>query len=117
MITNRSPKVACAGKKNIVIFRLSVSSLPGVLRRVVKITDDMNYDKQNQSMRNPGIAAVLSFFIPGVGQIYNGKLLRGVFWLIVTPGFWLGTGGMFGWVCHLISAFTAYRYAKKHPFG
>jgi TM2 domain-containing membrane protein YozV len=77
----------------------------------------MDHDNHNKSMRNPGIAAVLSFFIPGVGQIYNGKLLRGIFWLIVTPGIWLGTGGWFGWVCHLISAFTAYRYAKKHPFG
>ena len=58
-------------------------------------------------MRDPGIAAVLSFFIPGIGQIYNGRILRGLFWLIVTPGIWLGTGGWFGWVCHLISAFTA----------
>ena len=66
-------------------------------------------------MRDPGIAAVLSFFIPGIGQIYNGKILRGIFWLIVTPGMWIGTGGLFGWVCHLVSAYTAYRYAKKHP--
>jgi len=68
-------------------------------------------------MRDPGVAAVLSFFIPGIGQIYNGKILRGIFWLIVTPGIWIGTGGLFGWVCHIISAFTAYRYAKRHPVG
>ena len=37
-------------------------------------------------MRNPGTAAVLSFLVPGIGQIYNGTILRGVFWLIVTPG-------------------------------
>ena len=66
-------------------------------------------------MRNPGLAAVLSFFIPGVGQIYNGKILRGIFWLIVTPGVWIGTGGWFGWVCHIISACTAYWYASRHP--
>ncbi|MEN3333218.1 MAG: hypothetical protein V7641_2583, partial [Blastocatellia bacterium] len=42
---------------------------------------------------------------PGVGQIYNGKILRGLFWLIVTPGIWLGTGGWFGWVCHLVAAY------------
>ena len=67
-------------------------------------------------MRDPGIAAVLSFFIPGVGQIYNGKILRGIFWLIVTPGIWIGTGGLFGWVCHLISAYTAYSYASRHRY-
>ena len=63
-------------------------------------------------MKNPGTAAVLSLLIPGVGQIYNGKFLRGVFWLIITPGFWLGSGGTLGWICHLISAFTAYRFAQ-----
>ena len=37
-------------------------------------------------MKNPGTAAVLSLVIPGVGQFYNGDFLRGIFWLIVTPG-------------------------------
>ena len=62
---------------------------------------------------SPGLAAVLSFFIPGVGQIYNGKWLRGIFWLIVTPGLWIGTGGTLGWICHLLSAYTAYSYARR----
>ena len=65
-------------------------------------------------MRDPGLAAVLSLIIPGVGQIYNGRILAGILWLIVTPGFWIGTGGTLGWVCHLISAYTAYSYAKDH---
>lgn len=64
-------------------------------------------------MRNPGVAAALSFFIPGVGQIYNGDFLRGIFWLIVTPGFWLGTGFTLGWLCHILSAFTAYHRANR----
>jgi TM2 domain-containing membrane protein YozV len=59
----------------------------------------------------PGVAAVLSLFVPGVGQIYNGDFLRGIFWLIITPGFWIGTGGMLGWVCHVIAAYTAYNRA------
>jgi len=68
-------------------------------------------------MKNPGTAAVLSLVIPCVGQIYNGKFLRGIFWLIVTPGLWIGTGGTFGWVCHVISAYTAYSYAKGQLEG
>jgi TM2 domain-containing membrane protein YozV len=67
-------------------------------------------------VRNPRIAALLSLLIPGIGQIYNGKFLRGLFWLIVTPGMWIGTGGLLGWVCHLIAAYTAYNYAKEHPY-
>ena len=67
-------------------------------------------------MRNAGTAALLSFLIPGFGQIYNGKFLRGIFWLIITPGAWIGTGGLLGWICHLIAAYTAYNYAKQHPY-
>jgi TM2 domain-containing membrane protein YozV len=66
-------------------------------------------------MTKPGNAAVLSLVVPGVGQIYNGKFLRGVFWLVVTPGFWIGSGGTLGWVCHLLSSYTAYSWAKDNP--
>lgn len=67
-------------------------------------------------MRNPRVAALLSLLVPGVGQIYNGTFLRGLFWLIVTPGFWIGTGGTLGWICHLIAGYTAYSYAQEHPY-
>lgn len=66
-------------------------------------------------MKNPGVAAVLSFVIPGAGQLYNGTFLRAVFWLIVTPGLWIGSGGLLGWICHVIAAVTAYNYASEHP--
>jgi TM2 domain-containing membrane protein YozV len=66
-------------------------------------------------MKNPGTAAVLSIILPGLGQIYNGQIWWAIFWFIITPGFWLGTGGLLGWVCHLISAFQAYSHAKRQP--
>jgi TM2 domain-containing membrane protein YozV len=69
----------------------------------------------NNEMRDPVTAGVLSFLIPGVGQLYNGRILAGILWLIITPGFWIGTGGTLGWVCHIIAAYTAYSYAKDHP--
>jgi TM2 domain-containing membrane protein YozV len=64
-------------------------------------------------MKNPTLATVLSLLIPGIGQIYNRDWLRGIFWLIVTPGMWIGTGGWLGWICHLIAAYTAYRRATE----
>ena len=67
------------------------------------------------SVRNPGTAAILSLIIPGAGQIYNGTFWRGVFWLIITPGFWIGTAGLLGWPFHLVAAYTAYNNAKKQP--
>ena len=65
-------------------------------------------------MRDPRLAAILSLLIPGVGQLYNGRILAGILWLIITPGLWIGTGGLLGWVCHLIAAYTAYTYARDH---
>jgi TM2 domain-containing membrane protein YozV len=62
-------------------------------------------------MKHPGTAAVLSLLIPGVGQLYNGDFLRGIFWLIITPGLWIGSGGTLGWIFHLIAAWTAHRRA------
>ena len=67
-------------------------------------------------MRDPGVAAILSFFIPGLGQLYNGTWVRAIFWFIITPGLWLGTGGLLGWLAHVIAAITAYKYAKRHPY-
>jgi TM2 domain-containing membrane protein YozV/ribosomal protein L40E len=32
---------------------------------------------------NPGVAAVLSFLLPGLGQIYKGQLFNGLLWLFV----------------------------------
>lgn len=66
-------------------------------------------------MSRQGTAAVLSLVLPGMGQIYNGDFLRAIFWFIITPGLWLGSGGFFGWVAHVISAYTAHSRAKRAP--
>jgi len=66
-------------------------------------------------MRNPGVAAVLSAVLPGLGQIYNGQILWAIVWFIVTPGLWIGSGGTLGWICHIVAAVLAYRYAIRHP--
>ena len=34
-------------------------------------------------MKNPGVAAVLSFFVTGLGQIYNGQIVKGVLFIII----------------------------------
>ena len=64
-------------------------------------------------MKNPTISTVSSLLIPGIGQIYNGDWLRGIFWLIITPGVWIGTAGTLGWVCHVLAAYTAYSRAHE----
>jgi TM2 domain-containing membrane protein YozV len=37
---------------------------------------------------SPGLAAVLSFFLPGLGQLYKGQIISGIFWfLFVSMGY------------------------------
>jgi hypothetical protein len=52
--------------------------------------------------------------IPGVGQFYKGRILASILWLVITPGLWVGTGGLLGWTAYVISAYTAYTYARDH---
>jgi len=33
--------------------------------------------------KNPGLAAVLSFFYMGLGQIYNGQIAKGLFFIVM----------------------------------
>ena len=63
-------------------------------------------------MSRPPVAALLSFLIPGLGQLYNREYLRGLFWLLVTPGLWIASAGLLGWVLHVLSAATAYHRAE-----
>jgi hypothetical protein len=45
-------------------------------------------DERAPKRYNTGVAAVLSFFIPGLGQLYKGQVLGGlVWWLIVGIGY------------------------------
>lgn len=56
---------------------------------------------------HPGIAAVLSFFIPGLGQIYRGKILRGLLWMGLTAlGYWMLV--VPGLILHLLCIINAY---------
>ena len=65
-------------------------------------------------MRDPFIAGILSLIVPGLGQIYNGRILAGIIWLLLALFFWGWTGGLLGWVFHIISAYCAYSYAKEN---
>ena len=45
---------------------------------------------------SPGIAALLSFLVPGAGQVYAGKIMSGLVWfLLVSAGYALILPGIF----------------------
>ena len=69
-------------------------------------------DEPGTTARDPKLAAVLSAFIPGAGQFYNGRFLDGVLWFGFTLGVWVASSGLLGWVCHVVAPYTAYTYAR-----
>ena len=56
---------------------------------------------------SPGIAALLSLFIPGAGQIYKGKLGAGIIWFFITVSCWYG-GWLAGSAVPIIAGLISY---------
>lgn len=61
---------------------------------------------------SPGVAAVLSFFIPGLGQLYKGQILNGIVWFFaVVFGYVMFIiPGLFLHLCCVIGAATGNPY-------
>lgn len=57
------------------------------------------------------IAALASFFIPGLGQLLQGRWLRAGVFFIMTAVLWLI---LLGWVIHLWSIIDAALYEAPH---
>lgn len=59
------------------------------------------------------LAALCSFFIPGLGQLLQGRVIAGVLYFIFAGILWVLTLGFFGWIAHLISTLDAALYSPK----
>jgi TM2 domain-containing membrane protein YozV len=69
-----------------------------------------DYDGYPVRAPSPGIAAVLSVLIPGLGQVYNGRLAAAVGWFLVTGfGYWAIL--IPGFALHAACVYCAYRGA------
>jgi TM2 domain-containing membrane protein YozV len=60
---------------------------------------------------SPGIAAVLSVLLPGLGQVYAGRLLAGGLWFLAT-GFAYWAVLLPGFLVHALCIWSAYRSAQ-----
>ncbi len=59
------------------------------------------------------IAALCSFFIPGLGQLIQGRLLMAIIMFVLAGVVWVLTVGLFGWVIHLWSIIDAAMFKPK----
>jgi TM2 domain-containing membrane protein YozV len=72
----------------------------------------MNADTGQGSTGNV-IAAVCSFFLPGLGQLVQGRILAALFFLVLTGVLWLVTFTLGGWIGHLLACIDAALYKRK----
>ncbi|WP_424680945.1 hypothetical protein [Frateuria sp. YIM B11624] len=56
------------------------------------------------------IAAVCSFFIPGLGQLVQGRLLKAVIMFVLAAALWIV---WLGWIVHLWSILDAALYKPQ----
>ncbi len=68
-------------------------------------------------MKSAGLAAVLSLILPGVGQIYNGQILKGIILIIIDAingALMLVLIGFITWpITVLYAVYDAYKTAER----
>ena len=75
----------------------------------------MNYLEEHDYLParapSPGVAAVLSVLIPGLGQLYAGRLFAGVMWFLGTAfAYWAIL--VPGFIAHALCIWSAYQSAR-----
>jgi TM2 domain-containing membrane protein YozV len=61
---------------------------------------------------SPGIAAVLSVLLPGLGQVYAGRLVAGALWFLLTGlAYWAVL--LPGFLAHALCIWSAYHSARR----
>jgi TM2 domain-containing membrane protein YozV len=53
------------------------------------------------------IAAVCSFFIPGLGQLVQGRVGMALAMFLLALAIWIVSFGMFGWIINLVACLEA----------
>lgn len=69
-------------------------------------------NKRYAQNKNPVLAAVLSFLVIGLGQIYNGDFLKGVIMFVIAVALFVPTAGLSSFPMIFWSSIDAYRVAK-----
>ena len=59
------------------------------------------------------IAAICSFFIPGLGQLVQGRILAALLMFVLAGAVWLVSFGLLGWVMHLVACIEAARWKRR----
>jgi TM2 domain-containing membrane protein YozV len=61
------------------------------------------------------IAALASFFIPGLGQLLQGRIVKAAIMFVLAGIVWLVSFGTLGWIIHLWSVVDAALWKPAYP--
>ena len=62
------------------------------------------------------IAALASFFIPGLGQLIQGRIGKALFLVIAGAILWVISFGTLGWVIHVWAAIDAALWKPQYQY-
>ena len=86
---------------------VTIAPMIGEARKCEKTIEKKSHQKVIVgNVKNPGVAFILSFFMPGLGQFYNGHIWQGflvliLFWTLV----WTIVGGVIVWGIGMVDAY------------
>ncbi len=63
--------------------------------------------RMSQGSTGNVIAALASFFIPGLGQLLQGRVLAAIFYFVLSGVIWFVTLGLLGVLGHIIACLDA----------
>lgn len=61
------------------------------------------------------IAALASFFIPGLGQLLQGRIVKAAIMFVLAGIVWVVSFGTLGWIIHLWSVVDAALWKPAYP--
>jgi TM2 domain-containing membrane protein YozV/RNA polymerase subunit RPABC4/transcription elongation factor Spt4 len=114
--------IPTAGPGQRIVCRACGGSVPPGARmcphcdRVLGMPVVPQQQQQKPSRRGSGgnvVAGIASFFIPGLGQIVQGRLGAGILHFVIAVVVWVGTLGMAGWIVNLASAYGAATWEER----
>lgn len=78
-----------------------------VVHRSVQLCPRYFSNMAGQGSGGNVLAAIASFLIPGLGQLVQGRALRGLVMFVLTGVLWIITFGLGGWLGHLWACYDA----------
>ncbi|HEX8280233.1 MAG TPA: hypothetical protein VF551_02555 [Chthoniobacterales bacterium] len=94
-------------------YEFNAIAPPAKKRLLSRASSGTVFSMAGQGSTGNVIAALCSFFIPGLGQLIQGRLLMAIIMFVLAGVVWIVTLGTLGWLVHLWSIIDAAMFKPK----